>query len=46
MKPLQQKQKTRAEGMGAKPEGPGTGGDRGGGEEPSHHFLVFIRASP
>ena len=46
MKPLQQKQKTRAEGMGAKPEGPGTGGGRGGGEEPSHHFLVFIHVSP
>ena len=28
MKPLQQKQKTRAEGMGAEPEGPGIGGRR------------------
>ena len=44
MKPLQQKQKTRAEGMGAEPEGPGIGGAVG--EEPSHHFLVFTHVSP
>ena len=43
MKPLQQKQKTRAEGTGAEPEGLALGGE---GEEPSHHFLVFSPVSP